>query len=391
MEVLRLWSLGVGSVIGGDFFGWNSCLRGGFGAGILSVVWAAVLYSLLARCVGRLCALLPKSQGSYSFVNVGLGPRYSVVVAACETVKLFWVLSALGFGIVEYFFKVVHISHSWQYGLYMFLVLCFCCLGLGGVKNLGNGQFIVTVSCLAILMFYWISAVEHFNFRKYAIPGDEWFRSWDRVLESLPFGAWFFIGFEELPLLAPHSMGAKKRAKVLWRGLLLSFFTVMSSCILTFTIASGSNPGVSTLRSEEAPLLEGMEIAYGDDSKGTTSFAVLSVLALLAPFCSFFLYCTYHLQVPSFLHLISLLPVEIISMLSQEIAEGKMIPEFISNVNHRRIPTYALVVTSITNFCLLSVFGFLFGIGKVMMTSLHVYQTQHGVPHIMLFVLFDKI
>lgn len=301
MEVLRLWSLGVGSVIGGDFFGWNSCLRGGFGAGVLSIMWAATLYFLLARCIGRLCTLLPKAQGSYSFVAIGMGPQYGAVVAACETVKLFWVLCALGFGIVEYILEIVHIPHAWQYLIYGILLTGFFSLGFVGVKTLGNSQIFVTISCLVVLVIYWISVSTHLDFPKYAVPDDEWFRSWDRVLESLPFGAWFFLGFEELPLLVPHSLDVDRRTAVLRRGLRYSFMTVLSSCLFTFILASGSKPGVAALKSEEAPLVEGMKGVYGDDSTEVTVFAVFSVLALLAPFCSFFLFCTYHLQVMTLL------------------------------------------------------------------------------------------
>jgi ethanolamine permease len=297
MEVLRLWSLGVGSVIGGDFFGWNSTLRGGFGAGLLSISWAAGLYFLLARCIGRLCTLLPKAQGACSFVTAGMGPEYGAVVAACEIVKLLWVLCAIGFGIVEYILEVVHIPHVWQYLVYACLLAVFFSLGCVGVKNLGNSQIFATVSCLAILGFYWISVATNLDFPKYAVPEREWFRSWDRVLESLPFGAWFFLGFEEIPLLVPHTLDVARRTSIVKKGLLYSFMTVMSSCALTFTLASGSSPGVSSLKSEEAPLVEGIKGVYGDDSKVVTIFAVFSVVALLAPFCSFFLYCTYHLQV----------------------------------------------------------------------------------------------
>ena len=256
-----------------------------------------MLYFLLARCIGRLCTLLPKAQGSYSFVTVGMGPQYGTVVAACETVKLFWVLCALAFGIVEYIFEIVHIPHAWQYLVYAFLLTTFFSLGFMGVKSLGNSQIFVTISCLVVLLFYWVSVSTDLDFPKNAVPEKEWFRSWDRVLESLPFGAWFFIGFEELPLLVPHSLDVGRRTTVLRKALFYSFVTVLSSCVLTFTLASGSSPGVASLKSEEAPLVEGVKGVYGDDSKEVTTFAVLSVLALLAPFCSFFLYCTYHLQV----------------------------------------------------------------------------------------------
>lgn len=343
LEVLRLWSLGVGSVIGGDFFGWNSCLKGGFGAGLLSMLWAGILYFVLARCVARLCKILPTAKGSYSIVAAGLGPHQGAIVAACETLKLFWVLMALGFGIVEYFLAIVDEAHSLQYVVYLLLVVSFCVLGSFGIKSLGNSQIIVTFSCLVVLVFYWTSVISNVNFKKYATPNNDWFHRSDKVLESLPFGAWFFLGFEEIPLLLPPGLEGASKSFVLKRGMLFSFLTVLTSCILTLILASSSSPGVNELKSEEAPLVEGIKGVYGEHSIVVTLFAVSSVLALLAPFCSFFLYCAYHLQ---------------------EISEAGMIPHQLAELNSRHVPSMSLFVVSISTFVLLSVFALIFGIAE---------------------------
>lgn len=37
LSVSLLWGIGVGSVIGGDFFGWNASLKGGVGFTLIAV------------------------------------------------------------------------------------------------------------------------------------------------------------------------------------------------------------------------------------------------------------------------------------------------------------------------------------------------------------------
>ena len=103
VSVVRLWSIGVGSVIGGDFFGWESALRGGYGAGVLALMLNGLLYGVLARCIAELSFRVPKSGGAYTFVSVAIGPNAGLVVACLEVIKLFLVLVTIGFGCIGYF------------------------------------------------------------------------------------------------------------------------------------------------------------------------------------------------------------------------------------------------------------------------------------------------
>ena len=50
--VLSLWLIGVGSFIGGDFIGWPSVLVGGFGSGLISVLFFGFFFWMLAATTG---------------------------------------------------------------------------------------------------------------------------------------------------------------------------------------------------------------------------------------------------------------------------------------------------------------------------------------------------
>ena len=43
-----VWAIGVGSALGGDFFGWQFVLYGGFGSATAATIFSALLYWLYA-------------------------------------------------------------------------------------------------------------------------------------------------------------------------------------------------------------------------------------------------------------------------------------------------------------------------------------------------------
>jgi hypothetical protein len=409
---LRLWSIGVGSVIGGDFFGWNSTLHGGFGASLVALSINAIMFGILAHCTTKLSARVPKG-GAYKFVEIGIGPKTSLFVAGLELVKLFWVLSALCFGLTDYLRLLFGFSSQFQFLCYPLLFSIFSLLGMLGIKTSGNIQIVITCGCLFVLSFYWISMSTIFNFNANAIPDHSWFNSWRSTLISIPYGSWLFLGFEELPLIqieedkphdhsssslvahilplhsspspsnisntsstpSPHKPSSNSHhSKVMLHGILSSFLTVFISGALTVTLASASRPGVNHLKDKTSPLLSGIEEVYGDDSPIAILFNILSVLALFAPCYSFMLYCSEHIQVWSrssylFLHILRKLrqlrffQSTILHPTSHSLTSHLThCSSFLSEVNARRIPVTALWSVALLGWIIMSLFGLLFGL-----------------------------
>jgi amino acid transporter len=330
IEVLRLWSIGVGSVIGGDFFGWESMLKGGLGAGILAFFLNSILYAILSRTVSEL-SLRVHIGGAYGFVRVGMGQRFGLLVAGLELIKLFWAMCALCFGLIGYLHTLTQFPSEIQYVCYPILCLVFALLAMRGIKFTETVQIVITTTCLCLLCYYWLSVVTEFNFHQNATPDGVWFTNWRSTLHSIPYGAWLFLGFEELPLifaendnpvqdvpslpdpsLRPTSgssktslsqpqtlLSSKKRSdsSVLTKALLVSYVTVCVSGITTLLVASGGPPGIEQLREDSAPLVAGMKEVYGAHSVGAIIFNVLSIAALFAPCYSFATYSSYHIQV----------------------------------------------------------------------------------------------
>jgi ethanolamine permease len=83
-----IWAIGVGSVLGGDFFGWQFVTYGGMSSAVISVIIAALFYWLYAGAITELAARYRTTGGAFDFVRRALGEKLATVMAILELLKL---------------------------------------------------------------------------------------------------------------------------------------------------------------------------------------------------------------------------------------------------------------------------------------------------------------
>ena len=67
---VTVWAIGVGATLGGDFFGWQFVLYGGFGSALVAVVLASSFYWLYAGMITEMAIRYETSGGAFSFVTL---------------------------------------------------------------------------------------------------------------------------------------------------------------------------------------------------------------------------------------------------------------------------------------------------------------------------------
>src|SRR5690606_27193143 len=71
----RLWALGVGAVISGEYGGWNPGLKyGGFGGLTIATLLMTAMYVCMVFTIAELSAALPHAGGFFSFTRQAFGP-----------------------------------------------------------------------------------------------------------------------------------------------------------------------------------------------------------------------------------------------------------------------------------------------------------------------------
>lgn len=69
LSLIHVWAVGVGSAIGGNFLGWNSCLQAGLGGASIGLILSFCLYMCLCLCIAEMSAQTKfRVSGAHSFV-----------------------------------------------------------------------------------------------------------------------------------------------------------------------------------------------------------------------------------------------------------------------------------------------------------------------------------
>jgi ethanolamine permease len=287
-RVWSLWALGVGAVISGDFAGWSFGLgAGGFGGLLVATVVVTAMYAGLCFSIAEMSAALPHTGGAYSFARSAMGPWGGYVTGLAENMEYILTPATIVVLVGEYLGAVFGTAPAWAPAWWLVAYGIFVGLNVRGVELSLRFTVVVTVVALVILAVFWVAALPHLDFERWAFdvpaePGHgRWLpRGWGGVLGSLPFAIWFYLGIEELPLAAEESHDP---ARDMPRGMMLGLATLVVCAFLTLVISVGVAPGAQALGHTAVPLYAGFEGILG---AGTSSklLALLAVAGLVASF-----------------------------------------------------------------------------------------------------------
>jgi ethanolamine permease len=285
-----LWGIGIAAVISGDFSGWNPGLTtAGWGGLLIATVVVVIMYFGMLFSIGEMSAAMPHTGGAYSFARAALGPWGGFITGLAESIEYIVTTAVVVLFSADYVDEILkdlfHFSlagdntHPWLMWIW-WIVLYLIFVGLNSLGAQASFRFalVVALISIAILVVFSLMAIftgsVHFDrvFDIKATAGNSTFLpyGWLPVLFALPFGTWFFLGIEELPLAAEEAHNPARdipRAGI-WGIVTLAFFG------LVILFLNPSVTGSKALGPSGEPLLEGF--------RGFLPPSVAAVLAIFA-------------------------------------------------------------------------------------------------------------
>jgi ethanolamine permease len=300
-RVWSLWALGVGAVISGHFSGWNfGIASGGWGGLLIAAILIAVMYLGLIFSLAEMSPALPHTGGAYSFARSAMGPWGGFITGLAESIEYIMTPAVIAFFIGSYLTSIFETPPGFQPLWWLGCYLVFVALNYWGVALSFKISVIVTLLALAVLVVFWVSALPHADFNRWALNiavgpdgalvelpeggGPFLPKGWLGVLAAMPFAVWLFLAIEELPLAAEESVDPKRDMP---KGLIFGMFTlIFSALMIMFLNASIGAPeagklhGAFSLATSAEPLLDGFRVLYGADiAKLLALFAVIGLIA----------------------------------------------------------------------------------------------------------------
>ncbi|OKJ96928.1 ethanolamine transporter [Streptomyces sp. CB03234] len=287
---LLLTGLGVGYVVSGDFAGWNIGLaEGGFGGLAIATVLMGVMYACLVYALAELSAILPAAGGGYGFARRALGTWGGFLTGTAILIEYILAPAAISIFIGDYVESLGLFGLESGWPVYLACFVVFLGIHLWGVGEALRFSLIVTAIAVAALLIFAVGAFTEFRADGLNdIPADPnafGANSWLPygllgIWAAVPFGMWFFLGVEGVPLAAEE---AKDPVRSMPRALSLSMMVLVLLAALTFFAATGVR-GSAAIQDAGNPLV----VALQGDGDPTALSRFVNYAGLAGLVASFF-------------------------------------------------------------------------------------------------------
>ncbi|MFJ8587043.1 ethanolamine permease [Streptomyces sp. NPDC093595] len=287
---LLLTGLGVGYVVSGDFSGWNIGLaEGGFGGLAIATVLMGVMYACLVYALAELSAILPAAGGGYGFARRALGTWGGFLTGTAILIEYILAPAAISIFIGDYVESLGLFGLESGWPVYLACFAVFIGIHLWGVGEALRFSLIVTAIAVAALLIFAAGALTDFRvdgLDDIPVDGSAFgSNSWLPfgllgIWAAFPFGMWFFLGVEGVPLAAEE---AKDPVRSMPRALSLSMMILVLLAVLTFFAATGAR-GSAAIQDAGNPLV----VALQGDGDPTALSRFVNYAGLAGLVASFF-------------------------------------------------------------------------------------------------------
>ncbi|MFA3836484.1 ethanolamine permease [Streptomyces aureus] len=287
---LLLTGLGVAYVVSGDYSGWNFGLaQGGFGGLGIAMALMGVMYACMVFSLAELSSVLPTAGGGYGFARRALGPWGGFLTGTAILIEYVLAPAAISIFIGDYVESLGLFGLTSGRPVYLACFLVFIGIHLWGVGEALRFSFVVTGIAVAALLVFAVAAFTDFDASKLNdIPVDTGAfgaNSWLPmgllgIWAAFPFGMWFFLGVEGVPLAAEET---KDPARTLPRAIRWSMAILVVLAVLTFLASSGAR-GSAAIQGAGNPLVE----ALRPGGRATALSRIVNYAGLAGLVASFF-------------------------------------------------------------------------------------------------------
>ncbi|MEU7027435.1 ethanolamine permease [Streptomyces sp. NPDC046275] len=287
---LLLTGLGVAYVVSGDFSGWNIGLsKGGFGGLAIATVLMGAMYACLVFSLAELSAILPTAGGGYGFARRALGTWGGFLTGTAILIEYVLAPAAISIFIGDYVESLGLFGLESGWPVYLVCFALFIGIHLWGVGEALRFSLIVTAVAVAALLVFALGALSDFHVSALDdIPADPTATgssSWLPfgllgIWAAFPFGMWFFLGVEGVPLAAEE---AKDPVRSMPRALALSMGILVLLAVVTFFAATGAR-GSAAIQEAGNPLV----VALQGDGEPTALSRFVNYAGLAGLVASFF-------------------------------------------------------------------------------------------------------
>ncbi|NPD31310.1 ethanolamine permease [Eggerthellaceae bacterium zg-1084] len=284
-----LVSLGVSYTISGDFSGWNYGMEHGGWAGLfLAFAVMGTMYACTVFGLAELASAIPTTGAGFGFARCALGRAGGFATGLALTIEYVCAPAAISTFIANYLIALGIFPGVDPFLLVVGVYVVFTAIHVIGVGEALKLMLVISGIAVVALVAFVVGAAGSFNPANLfdIAPTDALGASTlfphgvAGVLASLPYGIWFFLGVEGVPLAAEEAVDPRRDMP---RGLIWAMAVLTVTGLASLVFAAGA-VGAAAMAGSDAPLVEAL--AYLGRPELAAFVNVAGLAGLVASFFS---------------------------------------------------------------------------------------------------------
>lgn len=283
-----LTGLGVSYVISGDFSGWNYGIANGGWLGLcIAFVAMGLMYGCTVFGIAELSSALPTAGAGYGFARRALGKTGGFVTGLAVLIEYVCAPAAISTFIANYVFELGILPEGVpHFAVVVAAYVIFIAVHIFGVGEALKLMLAITAVAAVALLVFAVGMIPEFSvdrlFDIAPAAGGSTLLPFGAAgaIAALPFGIWFFLGIEGVPLAAEEARDPRRdipRSIIFAMGILV----VTGLCVLL--LAAGGS-GSQVMGTSTAPLVDALNDA--DHPSFALFVNVAGLFGLVASFFS---------------------------------------------------------------------------------------------------------
>ena len=242
LRSVHIWSLGVGVVITGEYFGWNFGLpvAGPIGMLIASLIICG-LYLTWVLGLSELAVAMPFAGGPMAYGRRALGREVGFLMGWSMFLECLFAAIGTALATGGYIAFLLNPDHPDPLTTTISAILCllmFFVVQYIGVKEQAVITLWLTYAAIGALVWFWIAAAPGVSFERVLtrplLPG-----GWAGVLGAVPYALWWLVMIETVALASEE---AHEPHVTIPRGLVLAQITLVILVVLTWFFVCAAAP-----------------------------------------------------------------------------------------------------------------------------------------------------
>ena len=294
LKVLDIWALGVGVVITGEYFGWNSALKDHNGpmAVLVASLIVCLLYLAWVLALSELSVAMPYAGGPLAYGRRAVGPTLGFLMGwsmylECQFATIGTALATGGY--IAFLVNPAEPSDTVIVASALSTIVIFFVLHVRGVKEQSTAMVLMTYGAILGLVLFWCLAATNFRWdRIWTSPLLPTEKGWRAVLDAVPYALWWLVIIETVALAAEES---HEPHRTIPRGLVWAQLTLIGLVVLTWLFACGAVDDAQTLavtpdnKDVSYPLAKVISsIPIGSSPLAVYGFGLIAIFGMIASY-----------------------------------------------------------------------------------------------------------